>query len=65
MNSTRNIALPEQLCAAAEKRFGTRFASLEELVINVLQELLRDDGSKMDEQELKVVEDRLRGLGYV
>ena len=65
MNSTRKICLPEDLCQAAEKRFGQRFSSVEELVANMLTELLRDDASKMDERELEMVEQRLRGLGYV
>jgi len=26
---------------------------------------LRDDALKMDEQEQKIIEERLRGLGYV
>jgi len=34
-------------------------------VANLLQELLRDDASKMDEHELEIIEHRLRGLGYV
>lgn len=65
MNSTRNICLPEELCQAAERKFGGRFGSVEDLLANLLQELLRDDASKMDERELKIVEQRLRGLGYV
>jgi len=65
MNSTRNLCLSEELCRAAEQKFGSRFASVEELVSNLLQELLRDDASKMDERELEIIEQRLRGLGYV
>jgi hypothetical protein len=65
MNSTRNICLPEELCRAVEKKFASRFASVEELIANLLQELLREDASKMDERELEIVEQRLRGLGYV
>jgi len=30
-----------------------------------LRELLRNDALKMDEQEQKIIEERLRGLGYV
>ena len=65
MNSTRSVCLPEELCQAAEKRFGQRFASVDELIVSMLQELLRDDASKMDERELQIIEQRLRGLGYV
>lgn len=65
MSSTRNLCLPEELCRAAEQKFGSRFASVEELVSNLLRELVRDDASKMDEHELEIIEQRLRGLGYV
>ncbi len=65
MNSTRSICLPEDLCRMAEQKYASRCASVEELVTNLLQELLRDDGSKMDEHELQIIEQRLRGLGYV
>ena len=65
MSNMRNISVPEELCRAAEQRFGNRFASAEELVTNLLQELLRDDAYKMDARELEIIEQRLRGLGYV
>jgi len=65
MNSTRSVCLPEELCRTAEQRYGSRFASVEELVTHLLHELLRDDASKMDESELEIIEQRLRGLGYV
>jgi len=65
MNNTRNICLPEELCRAAEQKFAGRFSSVDELMTNLLEELLRDDASKMDERELEIIEQRLRGLGYV
>ena len=65
MNSTREICLPEDLCRAAEEKFGARFSSVDELVCNLLTELLKDDGSQMDAREIEIVEQRLRGLGYV
>jgi hypothetical protein len=65
MNNMRDIQLPEELCRAAETRFGNRFASVNELIVSMLQELLREDAFKMDERELQVIEQRLRGLGYV
>jgi hypothetical protein len=65
MNSMRSVCLPEELCQAAEKRFSQRFSSVDELIVSMLQELLRDDASKMDERELQIIEQRLRGLGYV
>lgn len=65
MNSMRSVRLPEELCQAAEQKFGARFASVDELVANLLQQLLRDDAAKADESELEIIEQRLRGLGYV
>jgi hypothetical protein len=65
MNSTRNVCLPEDLCQQAEERFSGRYSRVDELLVVVLQELLRDDALKMDEKELEVIEQRLRGLGYV
>lgn len=65
MNDTRNVCLPEELCRAAEQKYASRFTSVEEIVTNLLQELLREDASKMDERELEIIEQRLRGLGYV
>ncbi len=65
MDKLRSISVPEELCRAAEQRFGSSFASVEELVTKLLQELLRDDASKMDARELEIIEQRLKGLGYV
>lgn len=65
MNNTRSICVPEDLCRAAEQRFGGSFPSVDELVTNLLEQLLRDDAGKMDARELEIVEQRLRGLGYV
>ncbi len=65
MNNTRSICVPEELCRAAERRFGGTFSSVDELVTNLLEQLLRDDAGKMDAHELEIIEQRLRGLGYV
>ena len=65
MNDMRKIALPEQLCRAAEDKFSHRFGSLEEFMEAALNELLRDDARRMDEQEQRIIEERLKGLGYV
>lgn len=65
MNHMRKIALPEQLCRAAEEKFSHRFGSLEEFMEAALNELLRDDARKMDEQEQWIIEERLKALGYV
>ncbi len=65
MNDTRKIILPEELCRAAEEKFSHRFGTLEELLTAALNELLRDDAQRMDEQEQEIVEARLQALGYV
>lgn len=65
MNGARNVALPEQLCKLAEQKYAHRFGSIEELVTEMLTELVRDDAIKMDQNEAKIVEDRLKALGYV
>lgn len=65
MTETRNVSLPSELCADAERRFGRQFSSLEELLTFVLRELLREDASRADLQEERLVEQRLRELGYL
>ena len=65
MDEMRNVALPEELCRAAEERFSHRFGSLEEFLTAALNELLRDDALRMDEREQQIVEERLKALGYV
>ena len=61
----REIRLAEDLCGAAEKQFGSRFGSIEELLTFVLKELTRDDAARMDENEARIIQQRLRDLGYV
>ena len=65
MELTRNIQLPEELCEAVERRFVKRFGSVEECLIAVLNELVRNDALKMNELEQHIIENRLRALGYV
>ncbi len=64
-NSTRKVHLPEDLCQEAEKQFGMRFASVDELLTFVLKELTQDDALRLDEREQQIIEERLRGLGYI
>jgi hypothetical protein len=61
----RKLCLPEDLCRAAEKKFAHRFGSLEEFLIALMSECLREDALKMDEHEQRVIEQRLKALGYV
>jgi hypothetical protein len=59
------MQLPGGLCAAAEKKFGQVFGSLEELLTFVLSDLLRDDALQADQAEQRLIEERLRELGYL
>jgi hypothetical protein len=64
-DSMRQISLPSELCQAAEQRFAARFGGLEQFLTFVLQELLRDDAAQMDRAEQRIIEERLRDLGYI
>jgi len=61
----RTITLPDELCNAAESKYRQRFAGIEELVTAVLQELVKDDAAKMDEADRRMIEERLKDLGYL
>jgi hypothetical protein len=61
----REVRLPAELCHDAELRFAGRFGSLEELLVFVLRELLRDQATQMDLAEQRVIEQRLKDLGYI
>jgi hypothetical protein len=65
MSEFRQVRLPEDLCAEVEKRFSTRFGSLEELLAFVLRDLARDDAGALDGAEQQIIEQRLRDLGYI
>lgn len=61
----RDVRLPADLCSDAEKRFAARFSGVEELLVFVLRELLRDQATQMDQAEQRVIEQRLKDLGYI
>jgi len=65
MATTRTVTLPEDLCGALEQKFGRRFGCLDEFVATALAQLLRDDALVMDAREQQIIEDRLKGLGYI
>ena len=65
MTEMRDVRLPADLCAQVEKRFGHDFANLEELLTFVLRDLSRDDAAQLDQAEQRLVEERLRELGYL
>ena len=64
-NECRSVRLPEELCEKAEQWMGSRFGSLESLITFVLQEIITDEGTKMDQEEEEMVQQRLRDLGYI
>jgi hypothetical protein len=65
MSDLREIKLPEDLCVAAENKFGGRFCSLDELVAFLLRELVSGDTVELDQAERAAVEQRLKDLGYL
>ena len=66
MNSWRELRLPSELCEKIEKQIqGSRFATVEEFVTFLLQEIASRNGSRFDEKERQAVEQRLRDLGYM
>ncbi|HUK25562.1 MAG TPA: hypothetical protein VLV49_13355 [Terriglobales bacterium] len=62
---SRELRLPEELCRAAQERYGARYGGLEPFLEFVLRQLLRDDAARMDEAEQKIIEERLKDLGYI
>ena len=65
MSEMRVLQLPADMCADAEKKFGHAFGSLEQLLTAVLCDLLRDEARTADQAEQRLVEERLRELGYL
>lgn len=61
----RHLQLPSELCQAAEQKYRQDFGSLEEFLIYVLRQLVRDDALQMDKLEQSIIEERLRDLGYI
>lgn len=65
MAELREIRLPADLCAAAEREFDGRFGSVEELVTFLLREITRGAAVRLDEAEQRIIEERLKELGYM
>lgn len=61
----RLVNLPAGLCDAAEKKYGDRFAGVEQLLTYILEQLVQDEAEKMDREEQRVIEERLKDLGYI
>jgi hypothetical protein len=65
MAEFRNIQLPEDLCHAAEEKFAGRFQNVEALLEFLLRDIVNDTATQLDEAEERIVEERLRELGYI
>ena len=65
MSDWRKVQLPEALCAAVEQKYTATFGSVENLLTFLLKEALVDPTAQLDKDEQKMVEQRLRDLGYV
>lgn len=61
----REVSLPAELCEALERCFGEQFAEIEELLVFVLREIVRDDAHRLDQSDQRLIEARLRDLGYI
>ena len=63
--SLRQVSLPEDLCSAAEELYRKRFPSLEGLIVFLLEEVTRQDAVRLDREEQRIIEERLKDLGYL
>ena len=61
----RQVTLPGDLCSAAEELYGKRFPSLEKLIVFLLEEVTRQDEMGLDQKEKRIIEERLKALGYI
>lgn len=65
MAEFREIRLPEELCNKAEQKFAARFPNVESLLDFLLRTILNDPAADLDAAEQRIVEERLRDLGYL
>lgn len=65
MSDMRTLRVPENLCREAETKFGLRFGTVDEFVTAMMAELLRNQSEIMDQAEEKIIEERLKSLGYI
>jgi len=65
MSATRELRLPEELCNKVEQLYGKRFGGLDKLLLFVLEELARNNDLQTDQAEQRIIEDRLKDLGYI
>jgi len=65
VTARRSVNLSTDLCDRAERELGLDFGGLEPLIEYILSYLLQDDSLQTDQAEEKLVETRLRELGYL
>lgn len=67
----RQMSLPEDLCVAVEQKFVEQksakqeFGNLETFLAFVMGQLIQDDSAALDRDEQRIIEERLRELGYI
>ena len=61
----RTVRLPASLCDALERQVAGAFSTLEDALAFVIAELTRTDVQSIDEMDQALIEERLRGLGYI
>ena len=64
-NQLRTLQLPEELCVKGEVWLKGRFDSIEGLLSFLLEEIIKEEGAKLDQREEEIVQQRLRDLGYI
>ena len=65
LDSTRTVELPEDRCRAVERQFAHRLGTLDDLIVELPNQLLRDDALTMDKNEQHIIAERLKDLGYI
>ncbi len=65
MPTMREVKLPEDLCEKIEQLYATRFGTLDQFLIFVLEDLAQDNASQANQAEQRVIEERLKDLGYI
>jgi hypothetical protein len=65
MSATREVKLPEDLCNKVEQLYQKRFGELDQLLTFALEELSRNSAARADHAEQRIIEERLKDLGYI
>lgn len=65
MDGNRSVQIPEDLYRTIKDRLGSQFTNVDDFVSYVLREVLREDFPSFDESEQKMIQSRLKDLGYL